>query len=74
MEPIVEILRSHPWVLIPLGAFCIPIVAIVMGGIQGIVKMIIRHRERMALIQQGIPPDRLGPDDASGAKAQQGMS
>ena len=36
----------------------IPIVAILVGGITGISKLIMRHRERMAMIEQGMDPDR----------------
>ena len=35
----------------------IPIVAIVVGGIVGLVWLIFCHRERMALIERGIHPD-----------------
>ena len=39
----------------------IPIVAIVVGGVLGgaivITKLVIRHRERIALIERGIHPD-----------------
>jgi hypothetical protein len=42
------------WVLIPIAA-------ILIGGIQQIVKLVCRHQERMAMIHQGfIPPE----DDA----------
>ena len=37
--------------------FAIPISAILVGGVIAIVKMVISHRERMALIEQGIHPD-----------------
>jgi hypothetical protein len=37
--------------------FLIPIVAILVGGILGSVKMVIRHRERMAMIEHGMNPD-----------------
>ena len=37
--------------------FLIPIVAILVGGIMGIVKLFMRHRERMAMIERGIHPD-----------------
>ncbi len=56
-------LLSRPEILIPGLALCIPIVAIVMGGITAIVKMVIYHRERMAMIQQGINPDRRVDED-----------
>lgn len=51
-------LLSHPEIVIPSLALCIPIVAILMSGITGIVKLVIAHRERMAMIQQGLDPDR----------------
>lgn len=35
----------------------IPILAIIMGGVIAITKLVIRHRERMAKIQMGIDPD-----------------
>jgi hypothetical protein len=37
--------------------FSIPIVAIICGSAMAIVKMVIKHRERMGLIQHGIHPD-----------------
>jgi hypothetical protein len=41
----------------------IPIVAIVVGGVLGgaivITKLVIRHRERIALIERGIHPDEV---------------
>ena len=35
----------------------IPIVAIIMGGLIGITKLVLRHRERIAKIEMGIDPD-----------------
>ena len=35
----------------------IPIVAILVGGIITIVKLLVRHRERMTMIEHGIHPD-----------------
>ena len=43
--------------------FMIPITAILVGGIIVIVKLLLRHRERMGLIEQGLHPDRLPDDD-----------
>jgi len=37
--------------------FLIPIIAIITGGIIKIVKMLITHHERIAMIQHGIHPD-----------------
>ncbi len=46
--------------------FMIPIVAVIVGGLIAIVKMVISHRERMAMIEQGVhpdyPPDELEAD------------
>ena len=45
------------WVLIP-------ITAIVVSGVHGILKLYLRHQERLAMIQQGMNPDALSdPDD-----------
>lgn len=44
-------------------ALMIPIVAILVGGIIAVVKILIRHNERMAMIQQGIHPDSFKSDD-----------
>jgi hypothetical protein len=41
----------------------IPIVAIVVGGIIGIVTILIRHRERMAMIERGLNPDYPAEED-----------
>ena len=38
-------------------ALSIPIVAIVMCGVIVVSRMLIKHRERMALIEQGMHPD-----------------
>jgi hypothetical protein len=40
-----------------LGVFLIPISAIVIGGIVTVVKMVLRHQERIAKIERGIDPD-----------------
>ena len=37
--------------------FLVAITAIVVGGIMGIAKLVIRHRERMAMIERGMHPD-----------------
>ena len=42
--------------------FMIPIAAIVVGGVITITKMYMRHRERMAMIEQGMHPDH-PPDE-----------
>jgi hypothetical protein len=45
-------LDKIPWVA------WIPIVAILVGGIGGILRMNQRHRERMEMIRQGMNPGR----------------
>jgi len=45
------IIETIPWFA------WIPIVAILCGTISGIVKMVITHKERLAMIQQGMHPD-----------------
>jgi len=37
--------------------FLIPIAAILVGGAIAVTKLVIRHRERMAMIERGIDPD-----------------
>ncbi len=37
--------------------FAIPIIAILVGGIIAITKILISHRERMGMIEHGIHPD-----------------
>ena len=56
-------LLSRPELLIPGLALCIPIVAIIVGGITSITRRLIAHRERMAMIQQGIHPDHPPEED-----------
>jgi len=51
---------THPATLV----FLIPIVAILVGGITAITKILIRHRERMAMIERGMHPDH--PKEQSG--------
>jgi hypothetical protein len=42
----------------PVGfPFLVAITAILVWGIMGIVKLFIRHQERMAMIERGIHPD-----------------
>jgi hypothetical protein len=38
-------------------AMVIPIVAILVGGAIAITKMVINHRERLAMIEKGMNPD-----------------
>jgi hypothetical protein len=43
-------------------ALMIPIIAIICGSVMAIVSSVIKHRERMAMIEMGIHPDH-PPDD-----------
>ncbi len=40
-----------------LGGLLVPIVAIIAGGVMGVVGMIHKHQERLAKIERGIDPD-----------------
>lgn len=51
MHGVLAILHALPWFA------WIAIVAIVCGTIDDLLKRSIKHRERMAMIQQGIHPD-----------------
>jgi hypothetical protein len=58
---------------VDLLALMIPIVAIVVGGIVAIVVALIRHRERMAMIERGLyppddPPEEDDPEDEPTAR------
>lgn len=68
---------SRPDTLIPALALMVPIVAIIVGGISGVLKMILRHQERMEMIRQGIhpdyPPDE-GPAGENGVDSGQGAA
>ncbi len=48
--------------------FAIPIVAILIGGVIAITKIVIHHRERMAMIEQGLHPDH-PPDEMDEARS-----
>lgn len=38
--------------------FLVAIIAIIVGGAIAIAKMLIRHKERLAMIEKGMDPDR----------------
>lgn len=42
--------------------FLVPIAAILVGGVIAVTKLIIRHRERIAMIEHGMHPDQ-PPDE-----------
>jgi hypothetical protein len=48
-----------------LGGLLVPIVAIIVGGVYGVVQMMHRHNERMAKIERGIDPDGPWPTQRS---------
>ena len=43
--------------ILGLGGLLVPIIAIIVGGVIGVVKMMHAHNERMAKIERGIDPD-----------------
>jgi hypothetical protein len=46
-----------------LGIWLIPISAIVVWGVVEVTRMILRHQERLALIERGIHPDSVNKDE-----------
>ena len=40
-----------------LGAFAVPVAAIIVGGVIAVVAMVHSHQERMAKIERGMDPD-----------------
>lgn len=50
MAPLINSLARDPELLIPM-------LGIVVGGVIAVTAMIIRHRERLAKIEQGLDPD-----------------
>jgi hypothetical protein len=51
-------------------ALLIPIVAIIFGSLTAMVSSVVKHRERMAMIEMGIHPDH--PPDESADRSQAG--
>jgi len=43
--------------LTSMGPFAVPVVALVVGGVVGVVMLVLRHQERIAKIERGINPD-----------------
>lgn len=43
--------------IIALGPLLIPIIAVIVGGVIVVTKMITKHQERIAMIEHGIHPD-----------------
>ncbi|MGA2065579.1 MAG: hypothetical protein ABSG86_11445 [Thermoguttaceae bacterium] len=61
------VLENHTLgLLLPM---VVAIVAVITGGTIAVVKLVFRHRERMAMIQQGMNPDQPAPPGPSGGKA-----
>jgi hypothetical protein len=46
--------------ILRLGGLLVPIVAVIVGGVIAIVKIILNHQERIAKIERGIDPDAPG--------------
>jgi hypothetical protein len=51
--------------ILNLGIWLVPIAAIVVWGIIEIVKMILAHQERIAMIERGIHPDGVKKDGSA---------
>jgi hypothetical protein len=51
-------------------AFLMIIVAIIVGGVTGIAKLYMIHRERMAMIERGIHPDYKEEEQSTDEKSQ----
>ena len=47
-------------------ALLIPIVAIIAAAVVAVVKIIIKHQERMAMIERGMHPDQLQDESEDG--------
>ena len=67
MQPCIALLTGSDWPSclsnpITLG-LAIPLLAILVGGITEVSRQLIRHRERMAMIERGLHPDH--PPEAS---------
>jgi hypothetical protein len=64
MSPIISLLaQDTQWPRFLNGdtlVLAVPIVAILVAGIVGIAKLLVRHRERMAMIERGMHPDHRG--------------
>ena len=45
-----------------LGGLLVPITAIIVGGVIGVMKLIHAHQERLAKIERGIDPDAPWPN------------
>ena len=53
------VMESFFRLLSGLGVFLIPIVAVIVGGVIAVTKMILNHQERIAMIERGtVPPPR----------------
>ena len=56
---------THDGTLAITLVFAVPIFGIIGGTIIVVTKSLIRHRERMAMIEQGIHPDSLAAEEES---------
>ena len=53
------------WISSIGGVWLVPIVAIVVWGVIELVKMLLTHQERLAMIERGIHPDSVKKEDAA---------
>jgi hypothetical protein len=53
----IQNLFNNPGSLFWVCIMAIPVTAILVGGIQSITSSLIKHRERMAMIERGMHPD-----------------
>ena len=44
--------------LASLGIFLIPIVSVIVGGVIVVVVLVLKHQERIAMIERGMVPPR----------------
>jgi hypothetical protein len=50
------------WISSIGGVWLVPIAAIVVWGVVELVKMVLAHQERLAMIERGIHPDSVKKD------------
>ena len=57
----IERLLSNPNAIFWICVMSIPIAAILIGGVTSVMAQVIKHRERMAMIERGMHPDTPRP-------------
>ena len=53
------------WITSIGGVWLVPIAAILVWGVIELVKMVLTHQERLAMIERGIHPDSVKKEDAA---------